>query len=354
MKIPMVNLAPVLQATRRAWSANLQRLFQGGQFILGAQVAAFEAEFAAASQARYAVAVGSGTAAIELCLRAGGLGGSGAEVLLPALTSPFTAQAILAAGCKPRFADVDAEHLLLDPSRARRQTRAIIPVHLYGQPYDCAQLPRGSLVVQDACQAHGAARFTRLSPFAAFSFYPSKNLPCLGDGGAILTDSKRSAGMLRLLRDGGRRGDQISRVRAVHSRLDEMQACYLRAFLPKLAAWNAQRARLAANYDRLLRGCDGILPLARRPSSVCHLYVVRAQRRDRLREFLAGQGIASGIHYPVPLHLQPAFREFGPKPGQLPVAERACREIVSLPLWPGMTPDMVGEVASRVRQFYGC
>lgn len=350
----MVNLAPMLFATRAAWAANLKRLFECGQFILGDQVAEFERQFSAASGAKYAVAVGSGTAAIELCLRAAGLGGSGAEVLTPALTSPFTAQAILAAGCKPRFADVDEESLLLDPARMGKRTRAIMPVHLYGQPYDCGQLPRGAVVVQDACQAHGAAQFTRDSPFVAFSFYPTKNLPCLGDGGAVITDSKRVADAVRLMRDGGRRGDQVSRIRAVHSRLDEMQACYLRAFLPELAQRNAQRARIAACYDSQLAGCDGVHTLARRAGSVCHLYVIRAKRRERLREFLRKRGVATGVHYPVPLHLQPAFREFCPKRGELPVAERACQEIVSLPLWPGMTGAMANEVAEQVREFYGC
>jgi dTDP-4-amino-4,6-dideoxygalactose transaminase len=350
----MANLAPLLSATRAAWAANLKRLFEGGQFILGEQIAEFEREFAAASGAKYAVAVGSGTAAIELCLRAAGLGASGAEVFTPALTSPFTAQAILAAGCRPRFADVDEEHLLLDPARINKRTRAIVPVHLYGQPYDCGRLPGSAVVIQDACQAHGAAQFTRDSPFVAFSFYPTKNLPCLGDGGAVITDSKRVAEAVRLLRDGGRRGDQVSRVRAVHSRLDEMQACYLRAFLPKLTQWNAERARMAATYDSLLAECDGVRPLARRAGSACHLYVIRVKRRERLRRFLRECGIATGIHYPVPLHLQPAFREFGTKRGQLPVAERACRETVSLPLWPGMTGAMVDEVAGRIREFYGC
>ena len=353
-RIPMANLAPLLSATRATWTANLKRLFEGGQFILGEQVAAFEREFTAASGAKYAVAVGSGTAAIELCLRATGLGGSGAEVLTPALTSPFTAQAILAAGCRPRLADVDKEHLLLDPAYLDSRTRVIMPVHLYGQPYDFARLPKGAVVIQDACQAHGAGQFTRDSPYVAFSFYPTKNLPCLGDGGAVITDSKRVAEAVRLLRDGGRRGDQVSRTRAIHSRLDEMQACYLRAFLPKLCQWNVERARIAATYDSLLAGCDGARPISRRPGSACHLYVIRAKRRESLRESLRECGIATGIHYPVPLHLQPAFREFGPKRGQLPIAERACREILSLPLWPGMTEAMVNEVAGRVRKFYRC
>jgi dTDP-4-amino-4,6-dideoxygalactose transaminase len=350
--LPMANLGPALAATRAGWRANLRRLFETGQFIMGEQVAEFEREFATAAGAKYAVAVGSGTDALELSLRAADLGG--AEVVVPALTSPFTAQALLAAGCTPRFADVDDRHLLLDPSFAVKKARAIVPVHLYGQPYDCSLLPRGPIVVQDACQAHGAARFTRQSPLAAFSFYPTKNLPCLGDGGAVITDSKRYAGALRLLRDGGRRGDQTARIAAAHSRLDEIQACFLRAFLPKLSAWNKQRARLAALYDVLLAGCDGVRVLERCPGAVCHLYVIRARRRERLRAFLQKGGVSTGIHYPVPLHLQPAFREFGPQRGGMPVAERACREVLSLPLWPGMPVSAVEAAALLVRQFYGC
>jgi dTDP-4-amino-4,6-dideoxygalactose transaminase len=315
---------------------------------------------AAAFGAKFAVAVGSGTAAIELCLRAAGLGESGGEAIVPALTSPFTAQAVLAAGCRPRFADVDAEHLLLDPQsavpRIGKRTRAMVPVHLYGQPCDVSWAPRGLMVAQDACQAHGAAHetgpFTKASPYVAYSFYPTKNLPCLGDGGAVLTDSRRVADAVRLLRDGGRGGGQVSRMRAINSRLDEMQACYLRAFLPKLSHWNAQRVKLCALYDRWLSGCDGLRPLTRRAGSVGHLYVARAAQRGRLRKFLAERGIMTGVHYPVPLHLQPAFQGCGAKKGDLPVAERACREIVSLPLWPGMRRGMVEEVVDRVREFY--
>jgi dTDP-3-amino-3,4,6-trideoxy-alpha-D-glucose transaminase len=347
MKIPMVNLRPMLAATEPAWRANLARLFDRMHFILGEQVAAFETEMAAAFGAKHAVAVGNGTAAIELGLRALGLGESGGEVVVPALTSPFTAQAVLAAGCRPRFADVDEETLLLDPDfPVTRRTRAVIPVHLYGQP---CEIPRGIAVMQDACQAHGAPVAGRA---VAYSFYPTKNLPCLGDGGAITTDSARLAARLRSLRDGGRRNDQVARERAINSRLDEIQACYLRAFLPKLAEWNACRVRLAKLYDAALADCSGLRPIARREGSVCHLYVVRAARRERLRKFLGEGGIMTGVHYPVPLHLQPAFRDRRLKKGDLPVAERACREILSLPLWPGMAEAAVDEVADQVRRFY--
>jgi dTDP-4-amino-4,6-dideoxygalactose transaminase len=343
----MVNLRPMLAATEPAWRANLARLFDRMQFILGEQVSAFETELAAAFGAKHAVAVGTGTAAIELGLRALGLSESGAEVIVPALTSPFTALAVLAAGCRPRFADVDEATLLLRPDFAvTRRTRAVVPVHLYGQP---CEIPRGIAVMQDACQAHGAPVSGRA---IAYSFYPTKNLPCLGDGGAVTTDSMGIAVRLRSLRDGGRHNDQIARERAINSRLDEMQACYLRAFLPKLVEWNADRVRLAGLYDAALADCPGVKPIARREGSVCHLYVVRAARRERLRRFLGEQGIMTGMHYPVPLHLQPAFRDRRLGKGDLPVAERACREIVSLPLWPGMAEAAVEEVAGQIRRFY--
>jgi dTDP-3-amino-3,4,6-trideoxy-alpha-D-glucose transaminase len=357
----MVDLRPMLAATEPARRANLARLFDRMQFILGEQVASFEEELAAAWGARFAVAVGSGTAALELSLRAVGLGESGREVLMPALTSPFTAQAVLAAGCRPQFADVDAETLLLNAADAEARigarTAALLPVHLYGQPAPLAELSkvarrRGVTLLQDACQAHGAGPFTRFSPAVAYSFYPTKNLPCLGDGGAVLTNSPAVVGRLRRLRDGGRQNDQLARIRALNSRLDEMQACYLRAFLPELEKWNADRVRLASLYDEALAGCSGVRPIARGENSVCHLYVLRASRRDRLRQHLAKHGIASGVHFAVPLHLQPAFARPGLKRGILPVAERACREIVSLPLWPYMPESAVAEVAERVREFY--
>jgi dTDP-3-amino-3,4,6-trideoxy-alpha-D-glucose transaminase len=363
--IPMVDLRPMLAATESAWQANLRRMFHRMQFVLGEQVDALECELAETFGAKFAVTVGTGTAALELCLRAAGLAGSRAEVIVPALTSLFTAQAVLAAGCQPRFADIDEASLLLDPAAAEaavgKRTRAILPVHLYGQP--CEMKPLASIarrhkliLAHDACQAHGAQAeahpFTRYGP-AAYSFYPTKNLPCLGDGGAVLTDSAATAARLRMLRDGGRRNDQVSRLPAINSRLDEMQACYLRAFLPKLREWNAARVRLAARYDEALAACPGVMPVKRRPGSVCHLYVVRAARRDRLRASLAGQGIMTGIHYPVPLHLQPAFRGAGAKRGDLPVAERACREILSLPLWPHMGEQAVDEVAAAIHHFYG-
>ena len=365
MRIPMVNLNLALKRTRKEWASNLERMHARAHYILGPEVAAFEQEFASAMGARFATGVSNGTAAIELCLRQAGVSG---EVITSALTAPFTGAAIQAAGAKPIFADVDPETLLIDPAHAAalisKRTDALLPVHLYGQPCNLdlwRKLARqaGAALIQDACQAHGARwrgqPFAAYSAYVAYSFYPTKNLGCLGDGGAVVTSNARVHQQLRQLRDGGRRnGEQIARMQGINSRLDEMQACYLRAFLPHLDSWNQERAALASLYDQALADCREVRPVRRVEGSVNHLYVLRAPRRDKLRGYLEQMGIGSAIHYPVPLHLHPAFAAAKQKRGSLPHAERAARQILSLPLWPGMTESMVEETAAAVRGFYGC
>ena len=364
MKIPFVNLHARVREAGPELHACFTRLIERGQFILGEQVASFEDEFARAMGARYAVAVANGTDAIELSLRAENIPTGSNQVLTTPLTASFTALAILAAGSKPQFADIDPETLLLDPSdagnRLTKKTGAILPVHLYGQPCDLrrfASLARvaDQSLIQDACQAHGAQLgdkpFTSFSKCVAYSFYPTKNLGCLGDGGAILTNSATVSGRLKMLRDGGRRGSHISRIAGVNSRLDEIQATFLRAFLPRLTGWTEERRRLAHIYEEQLSDCPGIQIVRHRPGSVYHLFPIRARRRERLRKHLAERGIGTAVHYPVPLHLQPAFRECGLKRGDLPHAEKACREVLSLPLWTGMTEGDVGEIADSVRTF---
>jgi dTDP-4-amino-4,6-dideoxygalactose transaminase len=361
----MVDLRGALDATSAQWQANLRHMFAAGQFITGEQLAKFEQELASAFGAKFAVGVGSGTSAIELCLRAAALAENRNEVITSTLTSPFTALAILAAGCKPKFADIYEDSLLLRPDdveeRVTRKTGALLPVHLYGAPCDLPRLceigrKRQLSMVQDACQAHGATYdghgLTSYSPGVAYSFYPTKNLGGLGDGGAVLTDSPKLARNLRLLRDGGRKADQVSRVPAVNSRLDEMQCCYLRAFLPRLSEWNDRRARLARVYDEELATAGPVRLVRREPRTVNHLYVIRVPRRQRLRDFLQKHGVATGIHYAIPLHMQPAFSECGLKRGDLPVAERASREILSLPLFPYMADTAARRVAQYIREFY--
>jgi dTDP-4-amino-4,6-dideoxygalactose transaminase len=345
------------------WRANLKALFEAGQFILGHQLDAFEREFAAAMGARFAVGVGSGTGAIELALRDAGVQG---EVIAPALTSPFTAAAIRAAGCRPRFADVDPETLQMSVAslecRITGRTSGVVAVHLYGQPCGLPAIAaiaskRPLALIQDACQAHGALEankpLTNWSAYVCYSFYPTKNLGALGDGGAITTENEDACRRLRMKRDGGR-GDapQVAEVTGINSRLDEMQCCFLRAFLPELKRRNEERRSLAALYDQALTDCPGVRPLARTAESVCHLYVVRVARREALRQHLEGHGIGTAVHYPRPLHLHPAFEDCGQRRGDLANAEKACEEIVSLPLWPGMGEPAVLETAERIRAFY--
>jgi dTDP-3-amino-3,4,6-trideoxy-alpha-D-glucose transaminase len=364
MFIPPANLKPALQATEPVWRANLEELFRRGRFILGEQVAAFERDFAAAMGARHAIGTASGTDALSLALRDAGVASPCDEALTTPLTAAFTGLAILAAGARPRFADVDPETLQLDPVDAARRigkrTRAIMPVHLYGQPCAIGEFRKlarsaGATLIQDAAQAHGALYRGRalagFSPYVCYSFYPTKNLGALGDGGAIVTNSAAAAKRLRSLRDGGRRGGMVSHVAGVNSRLDEIQACFLSAFLPRLAEWNSHRSRIAALYDEALRDCPGVTLVKRGTDSVHHLYVIRVRRRERLRAWLGERGIGTGVHYPVPLHLQPAFRDLGYRRGDFPNAELAAREVVSLPLWPYLPESEAGRVAAAVLDF---
>ena len=350
----------MLQATSKDWRANLRRLFQRSHFILGEELRAFEAEFAAALGGKFSVGVANGTSAIELCLRDAGV--TSGEVITSALTAPFSGVGIRASGAIPKFADIDPETLQIDvldaAARITSRTRALMPVHLYGQP--CAldqfvKLARKHKIplIQDAAQAHGAqfegkplAAFSR---YVAYSFYPTKNLGCMGDGGGVITNDVATRDRLTVLRDGGRHGDQVAHSFGVNSRLDELQCCFLRAFLPHLNEWNAHRARIASIYDEELGVCAGVRLVKRTEGSVHHLYVIRAEHRDQLREHLASQGIGTAVHYPVPLHQHPAFAQ----KGSLPHAEKAVTEILSLPLWPYMKESAARRVARQIRRFYG-
>lgn len=363
--IPMFDLQPVLAASRRDVEANLRQMHQDGQYILGGQTTAFEAELADAFGGVEAVGVGSGTSAIELCLRAAGITGSERDVIVPAMTSLFTAQAVLATGAEVRVADVEPGTLLLDASRAAAawtpRTAAVVAVHLYGQPCKLDELAelcrqRGAVLIQDACQAHGARwggrPLTAYSPYCAYSFYPTKNLGALGDGGAVVTSDPLIAARLRMLRDGGRQGDQLCRMVAVNSRLDEIHSCYLRGLLPKLGRWNEHRRGLAGLYVHHLDGLRDLRILEWDKESVQHLFVVRTGRRDELRAALGAAGIQSGVHYPVPVHLQPGLQagcSWGAAPRE---AEVAAREVLSLPIGPHVTAEDVEQICGVVRRVY--
>lgn len=359
----MFDLRPLLDESRVGIERNLALMYSGGRFVLGPQTQAFERELALAFGAAGAVGVASGTSALELCLRAAGLTSPSQTVLVPSMTSLFTAQAVLAAGASLAVCDVDPASLLLTPETVEHawtpSVRAVIAVHLYGQPCQLDALARlcrerGAVLIQDCCQAHGARidgdPLTRFSPYCAYSFYPTKNLGALGDGGAILSDDQEILSRLRMLRDGGRCNDQIARLPAPNARLDEIQSCYLRVFLPSLDRWNNHRRRLASLYRRELESVPGIRLIAWNGDSVHHLLVARTSHRDRLRELLGEQGIQTAIHYPVPVHLQPAFVPLLRTPAHAPAAEQAAAEIVSLPLGPHITPGDVLEVCHLIRE----
>jgi dTDP-4-amino-4,6-dideoxygalactose transaminase len=347
----------------------LDAVFSRSQWILGPEVAAFEEEFAAFCGAPFCVGLGTGTDALQLALRVSGITSPAQEVITTPLTAPFTALAILNAGARPVFADIEEDTLLVDPAKAAAQvtprTAALLPVHLNGQTCDMRSLAdlaerTGIVLIQDACQAHGARYdglpLSNYSLLVAYSFYPTKNLGALGDGGALCMVREDDARKVRLLRDGGRYGDHVSTVAGMNSRLDEIQASYLRVALERLEGWNQSRRKRAAIYDEQLAALPRELfrPIGRRPEAdhVFHLYAARASRRNDLRDFLAAHQVITGIHYRTPLHLQPAFAAFGAGEGSLPVAERASNEIISLPMGPYLREDDISTVADLIRRFY--
>lgn len=343
--------------------AAIDRVVRSGWFVLGPEVAAFESEFAAASGAAHAVGVGNGTDAIALILRALGIG-PGDEVITTPLSAAYTALAIVMVGARPVFADIDPVRLTIDPravaAAVTPKTRAILPVHLYGQAADvdalAAVAARHNLsIVEDCCQAHLATAAGRpvgtIGVAGAFSFYPTKNLGALGDGGAVVTNDAALADRVRLLRNGGQRDRYRHELPGVNSRLDEMQAAILRARLPYLSAWTARRRELAATYRRLLQGAPIDVPPLVDAGHVYHLFVARSRTRDALRQHLDERGIETLVHYPVPIPHQAAMADW--RAAECPEAGRACREVVSLPLYPNLSDGDAAAVATAVHAFQG-
>jgi dTDP-3-amino-3,4,6-trideoxy-alpha-D-glucose transaminase len=342
--------------------AAARRVLESGRFILGPEVRAFEEEFAAWLGVEHTVGVASGTDAIHLALRACGIG-PGDEVITVAHTAVATVVAVEMAGARPVLVDVDPETYTMDPAACRAaispRTKAILPVHLYGHPADMTALGEiarrhGLLLVEDCAQAHGARiEGTLVGTFgevACFSFYPTKNLGAFGDGGAVVTRDAALAERVRRLRNYGQTSRYRHESRGFNSRLDELQAAILRVRLVYLDEFNAARRQVAAAYAKHLRG---VSPPVERPGAyhVYHLYVVRHQRRDALREHLRARGVGTLIHYPTPAHLQPAYADLGYRPGSLPLTEQVACEIVSLPLYVGMGEEEVRAVCAAIAEF---
>jgi dTDP-3-amino-3,4,6-trideoxy-alpha-D-glucose transaminase len=355
--LPFIDLTPA--EDDGAVRAAIARVIDRGWFVLGPEVDAFEAEFARESGARHAVGVANGTDALALILRALHMPPD-SEVIVPAISAAYTGLAVIMAGGRPVFADVTPDTLTLDPRSAASlvtaRTAAIVPVHLYGHPADMAAIralaDRHRLaVVEDCCQAHLATAaglpVGTIGVAGAFSFYPTKNLGAMGDGGAVVTNDAALAARIRSLRNGGQADRYHHQEPGVNSRLDEMQAAVLRARLPRLARWTARRRQLARAYRAAL---PEPLPLAERDAGhVNHLFPIRSANRDALQAHLKSAGIETLIHYPVPLPRQQAFTQF--EPAASPVADLAAREILSLPLHPRLTDDDLARVVDAVAAF---
>lgn len=373
--IPLVDLQAAHAEVADDVNAGFKRIMEAGAFVGGPEVAAFEQEYAAFSGVTHCIGVANGTDALEMALRAAGVGASD-EVILPANTFVATAEAVARIGGRVVMVDIDPLTYLIDVPAAlaaiTSATRAIVPVHLYGQMAPVDELRAGLAgreiaIVEDAAQSQGATRHGHAAgsaglggprAIASTSFYPGKNLGAYGDAGAVVTADAEFARTVRMLGAHGGLVKYVHEIVGLNSRLDALQAVVLRAKLARLARWNAARRTAAHRYDQLLDGVDIIRPATLAGNEhVWHLYVVRvnslddtATRRNEIVAHLGRVGIGAGIHYPIPLHLTPAFASAGPEPGALPHAEAASREILSLPLYPQITPAQQRSVVAELRK----
>lgn len=363
--IPLLDLGVIHRALADELRADFERVLASGQFILGAEHDAFERELAATCGVAHAVGISSGTAAISIGLSALGLG-PGDEVIVPAFTYFATASAVVHIGAVPVFADVEPARFGLEPrsveARADAKTRAIVPVHLYGLACDLGPLAaigerRKIPLLEDAAQAIGTTDrgvpVGKGTAGAALSFFPTKNLGALGDAGAIVTEREDVATAARLLRAQGDAGNYRHTALGTNARLDALQAAFLRTKLRHLKAWTEERRAAAARYREALDGAPVTVPIE--PEGAKHTYhqfTIRAPRRDLLQRHLTDRGIASRIYYPIPVPAQPCFAHLGHGPGDFPVAERLAAEVLSLPIYPGISPEQIARVGAAVRDFY--
>jgi len=363
--IPFGDLRLQYRAIKVELDEAIQSVLNDGWFILGKNVSAFEEEFAAYCGTGFAVGVGNGTDALQLALMACGVG-PGDEVITAPLSATFTALAISAVGAVPTFVDIDPNTYNMDPRKLEEaigpRTKAIMPVHLYGQPADMDPIlavarKYNLFVIEDAAQAHGALykgrRAGALGDVGCFSFYPSKNLGAFGDGGMVVTNNPETAEKLRMLRHGGQKTRYDHQLLGRNSRLDELQAAILRVKLTHLEKWNERRRHIAALYTALL-GDSKVEPPIEMPHArhIYHLYVIRCEDRDALQEHLTERGVGTAVHYPVPIHLQGAYRWLNLGRGSFPIAERYAEQVLSLPIYPELTDAKVRQVAAHIRDWH--
>ncbi len=365
MKVPFVDLTTQYLALRTEFATAIDRVCSTSQFILGDELKAFEVEFAQLHESQFAIGVSSGLEALALSLMALGIG-PGDDVLIPANTFIATALAVTRVGARPVLVDIDRETHLIDLNRCEAaltpKTKAVMPVHLYGQPADMTEIlqfasGRKLHVIEDACQAHGARyqgkRIGALGSVGAFSFYPAKNIGAFGDGGAVVTNQESIATAIAQHRHYGQGQRYQHLVKGTNARLDTVQAAVLRIKLKKLDQWNQHRMQHARRYMEGLRELRSIrLPVAKPDRDhIFHLFVIETERRDELIAWLAKHEIQSGIHYPTPIHLQPAYQELGYRVGDFPRTEAAAKQIVSLPMYPELANDQIDFVVEQIREF---
>jgi len=363
-QVPFVDLGAQYRTIEGEIGEATSRVIQQSDFILGREVSLFEEEFAAFCEAKYAIGVDSGTSALELALRAYDIG-PGDEVITAANSFIASALAISHAGARPILVDVDPSTYTVDVSAIEKaitpRTKAVIPVHLYGHPAHMNPIreladKHGLVIIEDACQAHGTRykgrRTGSLGHAAAFSFYPGKNLGAYGDGGIVVTNDRGIARRLEMLRNYGQKEKYQHLFRGYNRRLDTLQAAVLRVKLRYLEKWNAARRWNAVLYHKFLDGCGLLLPgEAPGAESVWHLYVIRAEQRDALKEHLISRGISASIHYPIPIHVQPAYLDLGYKKGDFPVTESCAHQVLSLPMYAEISQDQIEYVAKTIRNF---
>ena len=369
MTVPFVDLQAQYRSIKSEVDAAIQRVLDTSAFILGREVESFERAFAEYVGASFCVGVSNGTAAIQLALTACGVG-AGDEVIVPANTFFATAEAVSTAGATPVFVDCDPASCNIDASKIEAsitpRTRAVIPVHLYGRPADLDAVfeiaeRHKLIVVEDAAQAHGARyKGRRVGPLGragCFSFYPGKNLGAYGEGGAVVTNDAEVARRVRLLRDHGSEQKYRHEIVGYNFRLEGIQGAVLGVKLRHLDHWNGLRREHAARYRELLAphvdaGSLALPPEMPYAESVYHLFVLQADARDSMQRFLSAAGVQTGIHYPVPVHLQPAYAALGHKEGDFPVAESQARRLLSLPMFAELTERQVGYVADAVGDYF--
>ena len=365
MNVPFIDLQAQYKTIAPQIDAAIAEVVHTGNFILGKQVTQFEQAFARFCEADHAIGVDCGTSALELALRAYGVG-PGDEVITTANTYIATAFAASHTGATPILVDVDPVTYNMVPELFERvitpRSKVVIPVHLYGQPADMdaiLEIARRHhlIVIEDACQAHGARykgrRVGSLGDAAAFSFYPAKNLGAYGDGGMVVTSDPEIAEKVRMLRFEGQSQKYYHDIKGYNHLLDTIQAAVLMVKLPHLDEWNQARRAHAAQYDRLLADSGVVTPkIASYAESVYHLYIIRVSERDQLQAFLKEKRIFTGIHYPIPIHLQKAYSELGYKPGNFPVTDKIAGEILSLPMYAELADEQIAEVAETIKAFY--